>query len=36
MYNKHTQRNKINMLWNVFFTNIYKNVRQSLYLNEIG
>ena len=37
MYNKHTQRNNINLhAMECFFTNIYKNVRQSLYLNEIG
>jgi len=36
MYNKHTQRNNINLhAMECFFTNIYKNVRQSLYLNEI-
>jgi len=37
MYNKHTQRNNINLhaMECFFFTNTYKNVRQSLYLNEI-
>ena len=36
MYNKHTQRNNINLhAMECLFTNIYKNVRQSLYLNEI-